>query len=42
MRVVAINISERKGVPKVTIPQGNFIEDFGLEGAAHGGEGHLR
>jgi len=40
MRVVAINISERKGVPKVTIPQGNFIENFGLEGDAHGGKWH--
>lgn len=40
MRVVAINISEKKGVPKVTIPEGNFIEEFGLEGDAHGGKWH--
>lgn len=40
MRVVAINISEKKGIPKVTIPEGNFIEEFGLEGDAHGGKWH--
>lgn len=40
MRVVAINISEKKGVPKVTIPEGNFIEEFGLEGDAHAGKWH--
>jgi len=40
MRIVAINISEKKGVPKVTIPEGNFIEEFGLEGDAHAGKWH--
>ncbi len=40
MRVVAINISEKKGVPKVTIPEGNFIEEHGLEGDAHAGKWH--
>lgn len=40
MRVVAINISEKKGIPKVTIPEGNFIEEFGLEGDAHAGKWH--
>ncbi len=39
-KVVAINISERKGVPKVTIPEGNFLVDFGLEGDAHSGKWH--
>jgi len=39
-RVIAINISEIKGVPKKTIPEGNFVEDFGLEGDAHGGKWH--
>ena len=38
--VVAINISERKGVAKVTIPAGNFLVDFGLEGDAHAGKWH--
>lgn len=39
-RVVAINISEKKGVPKKPIPEGNFIKDFGLEGDAHAGKWH--
>lgn len=39
-RVIAINISEIKGVPKKTISEGNFIENFGLEGDAHGGKWH--
>lgn len=38
--VVAINISERKGVAKETIPEGNFLVDFGLEGDAHAGKWH--
>lgn len=40
MRVIAINISEKKGVPKVTVPEGNLIAEFGLEGDAHGGKWH--
>lgn len=40
MKVVAVNISKKKGVPKETIEAGNFIEDFGLEGDAHGGNWH--
>jgi len=39
-KVIAINISETKGVPKENIPEGNFIEDFGLEGDAHAGKWH--
>lgn len=39
-KILAINISEKKGVPKQSIPEGNFIEDFGLEGDAHGGKWH--
>lgn len=39
-KVLAINISLKKGTPKETIPEGNFIEDFGLEGDAHAGKGH--
>ena len=38
--VVAINISQRKGVPKVTIPEGHFLVNFGLEGDAHAGNWH--
>lgn len=39
-KVIAINISERKGVPKTPIPEGEFIVDFGLKGDAHGGNWH--
>lgn len=39
-KVIAINISEKKGVPKEPIKEGNFIENFGLEGDAHGGKWH--
>ena len=28
-KVIAINISEKKGVMKKPIPAGNFIENFG-------------
>ena len=39
-KVVAINISEKKGTPKKTIPEGKLIEDFGFEGDAHAGKWH--
>jgi MOSC domain-containing protein YiiM len=39
-KVIAVNISEKKGVPKRTIESGEFIEDFGLKGDAHGGNWH--
>ncbi|SKC51656.1 MOSC domain-containing protein [Maledivibacter halophilus] len=39
-KVVAISISKTKGVPKENIEEGNFIEDFGLEGDAHAGKWH--
>lgn len=39
-KVLAINISEKKGVSKRSIPIGNFIKDFGLEGDAHAGKWH--
>ncbi len=39
-KVVAINISNKKGIPKEQIQEGVFIEDFGLEGDAHGGKWH--
>ena len=39
-RVIAINISEKKGIPKTAIPVGEFIVDFGLKGDAHGGNWH--
>jgi MOSC domain-containing protein YiiM len=39
-KVIAINISEKKGVPKRTIEQGVFRVDHGLEGDAHAGNWH--
>ncbi len=39
-QVIGINISEKKGVPKTTIDEGEFIVDFGLKGDAHGGNWH--
>jgi len=39
-KVVAINISEKKGVVKKPIEQGLFIEEHGLEGDAHAGKWH--
>lgn len=39
-RVVAINRSDIKGVPKKTMAFGEFIADFGLKDDAHGGKGH--
>ncbi len=39
-KVTGINISEKKGVIKTPIPQGEFIEDYGLKGDAHAGKWH--
>jgi len=39
-KVVAINISEKKGVIKKPIEQGLFIEEHGLDGDAHAGKWH--
>ncbi|MDF2520355.1 MAG: molybdenum cofactor sulfurase [Clostridia bacterium] len=39
-KVIAINISEKKGVPKKTIEEGMFKVDHGLVGDAHAGNWH--
>ncbi|WP_278287341.1 MOSC domain-containing protein [Caloranaerobacter ferrireducens] len=39
-KVVAINISEKKGVIKTPITEGIFKENFGLVGDAHAGKWH--
>lgn len=39
-KVLAVNISEKKGVIKHPIEKGHFIENFGLEGDAHAGKWH--
>ncbi|MFZ5352492.1 MAG: MOSC domain-containing protein [Bacillota bacterium] len=39
-KVVAINISEKKGVPKTAVEEGFFRIDHGLVGDAHAGNWH--
>ena len=39
-KIVAIGISEKKGVGKTKIEEVNLIEEFGLENDAHGGKWH--
>ena len=40
MKIVAVSISDRKGIPKSTIGEGLLVEEFGLSGDAHGGPWH--
>lgn len=39
-KIVAVCTSERKGMRKKNVGKGMLIEDFGLEGDAHGGPWH--
>ncbi|TCL73167.1 MOSC domain-containing protein YiiM [Hydrogenispora ethanolica] len=39
-RVIAVNLSAAKGVPKRPIASGEFIADYGLKGDAHAGKWH--
>ncbi|SET69096.1 MOSC domain-containing protein YiiM [Natronincola peptidivorans] len=39
-KVVAINISKNKGEIKIPVEKAVFIENFGIEGDAHGGDWH--
>lgn len=39
-KVVAINISKQKKTPKISIPEGKLIENFGFEDDAHAGKWH--
>lgn len=39
-RILAINVSSEKGVPKTSISEANLIADFGIEGDAHAGPWH--
>ena len=39
-RVVAVSISDRKGVKKKNVEQGFLVEQSGLEGDAHAGDWH--
>lgn len=40
VKIIAVSISEQKGVPKKNIPEGMLLEEFGLAGDAHGGKWH--
>ena len=39
-RILAVNISEKKKTPKISVPEGRLIEDFGIAGDAHAGKWH--
>lgn len=39
-KVIAVCISEKRGTSKKDIKEGIFIEGFGIEGDAHGGNWH--
>jgi molybdopterin adenylyltransferase len=39
-RVVALSVSERKGMAKRNVPAARLVEDWGLEGDAHAGKWH--
>ena len=39
-QVIAVSISEKKGVKKDNIPEGLLIENFGLKDDAHAGDWH--
>lgn len=38
--IIAVNISEKKGVIKHPIDKGHFIVNYGLDGDAHAGDWH--
>lgn len=40
MKVLAVNISEKKGTKKKTVDYINLIENYGIEGDAHAGNWH--
>ena len=39
-KVIAVNISEKKGTPKQNITEGTLLVDFGFAGDAHAGKWH--
>lgn len=39
-KILSINISEKKGEKKIPIPEAVLIDNFGIEGDAHGGDWH--
>ena len=39
-KVIAVCISEQKGTQKHSVPEAEFIEDWGIKGDAHAGKWH--
>ncbi|MGD8253331.1 MAG: MOSC domain-containing protein [Syntrophobacterales bacterium] len=39
-RIVAVSVSNRKGIKKSNLPEGKLLEDEGLDGDAHAGDWH--
>ncbi len=39
-KIVAINISKKKGIPKTNVQQATLIENYGIEGDTHAGNWH--
>lgn len=39
-KVLAVNISEKKGTQKRNVHSATFIEDWGIENDAHAGKWH--
>ena len=39
-KILAVCISDKKGIQKTMIPEGRLIEDWGIEGDAHAGKWH--
>ncbi len=39
-KIIAVNISEKKGTQKQNVHTAKFIEDFGIENDAHAGKWH--
>ena len=39
-KIIAVCLSEKKGVQKKSVDQGVFIEDFGIQDDAHAGKWH--
>jgi len=39
-KVIAISVSDRRGIPKRNVPEAKLIENFGIENDAHSGSWH--
>jgi len=39
-RIVALSVSDRKGVPKTNVPEVELVQDHGIAGDAHAGPWH--